>query len=111
MFVARCEKVQLLSRGQIAAADAQEANTCAGVSGQPGCEQLARYLADLICTIPRGLQSTLAGVGLEVGLADLDLNSAGNLGQVIGKVMKSGEDVDGALVARLVKEALASTET
>ena len=44
---------------------------------------------------------------VDQAIADLGATDPKMTGQVIGAVMRSGEDVDGALVARLVNEALA----
>jgi uncharacterized protein YqeY len=78
-----------------------------GDRGSEQAEKLAFEIQYLSTYLPTKLdEAAMRALVIEaieaVGATDPKMT-----GQVIGRVMKSGEDVDGGLVARLVKEALA----
>ncbi len=62
-------------------------------------EYLSRYL-------PQKLDEAATRALVEQTIADLGADADTPKGKVIGAIMKSGEDVDGALVNRLVTEVL-----
>jgi len=62
-------------------------------------EYLQRYL-------PTTLDEAATRARIENVLADLETGADPQPGQVIGAVMRSGKDLDGALVNRLVREVL-----
>ena len=45
---------------------------------------------------------------IEQAISDIGADDSTPAGQVVGAVMRSGEDLDGALVNRLVRDALES---
>jgi len=64
-------------------------------------DYLTRYL-------PKKLNEQDTRMLIETTIADLGADDSTPVGQVVGAVMRSGEDLDGALVNRLVREALES---
>ena len=82
-----------------------------GDRGREQAEKLAFEIDYLSAYLPTNLDEPATGALVAQAIEDLGASDPKMTGQVIGKVMKSGEEVDGGLVARLVKEALASTET
>jgi uncharacterized protein YqeY len=62
-------------------------------------DYLAKYL-------PKKLDEAATRELVERTVAELGATSETPAGQVVGAVMRSGEDVDGALVNRLVRESL-----
>ena len=64
-------------------------------------DYLTRYL-------PKKLNEQDTRMLIETTIADLGADDSTPAGQVVGAVMRSGEDLDGALVNRLVREALES---
>jgi uncharacterized protein YqeY len=82
-----------------------------GDRGREQAEKLAFEIDYLSAYLPTKLDEPATGALVAQAIEDLGASDPKMTGQVIGKVMKSGEEVDGGLVARLVKEALASTET
>lgn len=61
------------------------------------------YLASYL---PKKLDEEATRQLVERAVTDLGANADTPVGQVVGAVMRSGEDLDGALVNRLVREAL-----
>jgi hypothetical protein len=78
-----------------------------GDRGREQAEKLAFEIDYLSAYLPTKHDEPATGALVAQAIEDLGATDPKMTGQVIGKVMKSGEDVDGALVARLVKEALA----
>jgi len=77
--------------------------------GESGAEQsgkLAFEIDYLNQYLPKVLDESATRALVEMTIADLGADTDTQPGQVIGAVMRSGEDVDGALVNRLVNEAL-----
>ena len=62
-------------------------------------EYLTRYL-------PKKLNEQDTRMLIERAIADIGADDSTPAGQVVGAVMRSGEDLDGSLVNRLVREAL-----
>jgi len=75
--------------------------------GESGTEQSGK-LAFESRYLPKVLDEDATRALVDRAVADLGANADTPAGTVIGAVMRSGEDVDGALVSRLVREALAS---
>ncbi|MGB5565025.1 MAG: GatB/YqeY domain-containing protein, partial [Acidimicrobiia bacterium] len=78
-----------------------------GERGREQAEKLAFEIDYLAAYLPQKLDEAATSDLVDQTIADLGATDPKMTGQVIGAVMKSGEDVDGALVARLVNEALA----
>jgi uncharacterized protein YqeY len=81
-----------------------------GERGREQAEKLSFEIDYLSAYLPQKLDVAATRALVDQAIADLDATDPKMTGQVIGTVMKSGEDVDGALVARLVNEALARSE-
>ncbi len=79
-----------------------------GDRGREQAEKLAFEIDYLARYLPTKLDETATRALVEQAIADTGADDPKMTGQVIGTVMKSGEDVDGGLVARLVKESLSS---
>lgn len=80
--------------------------------GERGAEQaavLAFEIDYLTQFLPKTLDEAATAALVDQTIADIGANASTPPGQVIGAVMKSGEDVDGALVARLVNERMSAT--
>ncbi len=77
-----------------------------GDAGAQQAAELAFEIDYLTRYLPVKLDETATRSLVERTIADLGATSATPVGQVIGAVMKSGEDLDGALVNRIVREAL-----
>jgi len=77
-----------------------------GDRGTEQAEKLAFEIDYLSAYLPTKLDEGATRELVTRAIEDVGATDAKMTGQVIGKVMKSGEDVDGGLVARLVKEAL-----
>jgi uncharacterized protein YqeY len=80
--------------------------------GERGAEQaavLAFEIDYLTQYLPRTLDEAATAALVDRTIAEIGANASTPAGQVIGAVMKSGEDVDGALVARLVNERMSAT--
>ena len=81
--------------------------------GDNGADQAAKlafeidYLGQFL---PKVLDEAATRVLIDQAIADLNATPDTPAGQVIGAVMRSGEDVDGALVNRLVQERLATSD-
>ena len=78
-----------------------------GERGRDQAEKLAFEIDYLSAYLPQKLDEAATRSVVDQTIADLGATDPKMTGQVIGAVMKSGEDLDGALVARLVNEALA----
>jgi uncharacterized protein YqeY len=81
-----------------------------GERGREQAEKLAFEIDYLSAYLPQKLDESATRALVDQTIADLAATDPKMTGQVIGAVMKSGEEVDGALVARLVKAALAVDE-
>ena len=81
-----------------------------GERGRDQAEKLAFEIDYLSAYLPQKLDEAATRTLVDQTIADLGATDPKMTGQVIGAVMKSGEDLDGALVARLVKAALAVDE-
>ncbi len=79
-----------------------------GDRGREQAEKLAFEIDYLSTYLPTKLDEPATRALVAQAIADVGATDPKKTGQVIGRVMKSGEDVDGGLVARLVKEALAN---
>jgi hypothetical protein len=81
-----------------------------GERGREQADKLAFEIDYLSAFLPQKLDEAETRALVDQTIVDLGATDAKMTGQVIGAVMKSGEDVDGGLVARLVKDALAVGE-
>ena len=81
-----------------------------GERGQEQADKLTFEIDYLSAYLPQKLDEAATRALVDQTIADLGAADPKMTGQVIGAVMKSGEDVDGSLVARLVKGALAADE-
>ena len=79
-----------------------------GESGVGQSEKLAYEIDYLGKYLPKVLDEDATRELVGRVISDLGAESGTPAGRVIGAVMKSGEDLDGALVNRLVSEALES---
>ncbi len=77
-----------------------------GDRGREQAEKLAFEIDYLSTYLPTKLDEPATKALVDQAIEEIGATDPKMTGQVIGKVMKSGEDVDGALVARLVKEQL-----
>ena len=78
-----------------------------GERGQEQADKLTFEIDYLSAYLPQKLDEAATRALVDQTIADLGAADPKMVGRVIGAVMKSGEDVDGALVAQLVKGALA----
>jgi len=78
-----------------------------GERGRDQAEKLAFEIDYLSAYLPQKLDEAATRSVVDQTIADLGATDPKMTGQVIGAVMKSGQEVDGKLVARLVNEALA----
>lgn len=77
--------------------------------GEAGVDRIASIdfeLAYLDKFLPKKLDEAATRDLVERTIADLGAGADKPVGQVVGAVMRSGEDLDGALVNRLVRESL-----
>lgn len=79
-----------------------------GERGREQADKLTFEIDYLSAYLPQKLDEAATRTLVDQAITDLGATDPKMTGKVIGGVMKSGEDVDGALVARLVKEALAT---
>ncbi|MFV2000442.1 MAG: GatB/YqeY domain-containing protein [Acidimicrobiia bacterium] len=79
-----------------------------GESGKEQSGKLAFEIDYLSRYIPKVLDENATRALVDKAVADLGASADTPAGKVIGAVMRSGEDLDGALVNRLVREALGS---
>ena len=77
-----------------------------GERGREQAEKLAFEIDYLSKYVPMKLDEAATRDLVDQVIEDLGAFDPKMTGQVIGQVMKSGQDVDGGLVARLVNEAL-----
>ena len=77
-----------------------------GERGREQAEKLAFEIDYLSNYLPTKLNEAATRSLVEQAIAEIGTNDPKMTGRVIGQVMQSGEDLDGALVARLAKEAL-----
>ena len=78
-----------------------------GERGREQADKLTFEIDYLSAYLPQKLDEAATRALVDQAITDLGATNPKMTGQVIGAVMKSGEEVDGALVARLVNEALA----
>ncbi len=79
-----------------------------GERGAAHAEQLAAEIEFLERWLPQTLGEDETGAVVDEAIAELGAAEPKDAGRVIGSIMKSGrQDLDGRLVARLVKERLA----
>ena len=81
-----------------------------GERGREQADKLTFEIDYLSAYLPQKLDEAATRALVDQAITDLGATNPKMTGQVIGAVMKSGEEVDGALVARLVNEALTNTE-
>ena len=77
--------------------------------GERGAEQadkLGFEIEYLTQYLPKKLNEQDTRMLIERAIADIGADDSTPAGQVVGAVMRSGQDLDGALVNRLVREAL-----
>ena len=77
--------------------------------GERGAEQsdkLGFEIEYLTQYLPKKLNEQDTRMLIERAVSDIGADDSTPAGQVVGAVMRSGEDLDGALVNRLVREAL-----
>ena len=86
---------------------AREEYETLGERGREQADKLTFEIDYLSAYLPQKLDEAATRALVDQALTDLGATNPKMTGQVIGAVMKSGEEVDGALVARLVNEALA----
>ena len=77
-----------------------------GEAGVEHAEKLGFEIDYLSAFLPMKLDEAATRSLVEKTIADIGADASTPSGRVIGAVMKSGEDVDGALVNRLVRELL-----
>lgn len=78
----------------------------AGERGQEHVDQLTFEIGYLSAYLPTQLSEDETRELVKTTIAELGVDDASRSGQVIGVVMKSGAEVDGATVSRLVREEL-----
>ena len=79
-----------------------------GEKGRDQAEKLAFEIDYLERYLPKTLDEAATRELIDTTIAEVGADADTPAGQVIGAVMRSGEDLDGALVNRLVREALGS---
>lgn len=79
-----------------------------GERGRAQAEKLTFEIDYLSGYLPQKLDEDASRALVERTIAELGADSPNMVGQVIGAVMRSGEEVDGSLIARLVNEALSA---
>ncbi len=80
-----------------------------GDSGTDQAGKLAFEIGYLSRYLPKVLDEDATRALVDKTIADFGADADTPVGKVIGAVMQSGEDVDGSLVNRLVREALGNT--
>ena len=78
-----------------------------GERGRDQAEKLTFEIEYLSAYVPQKLDEAATRALVDQTIAELGATEPKQTGQVIGAVMRSGAEVDGGLVARLVNEALA----
>ncbi|HHC09174.1 MAG TPA: hypothetical protein ENK55_10740 [Actinobacteria bacterium] len=87
----------------------KKARASFAAAGERGAEQVAKidFEVDFLSRfLPQALGEDETRALVRRTIAELGVDDPKLAGQVIGAVMKSGEEVDGALVARIVREEL-----
>ncbi len=79
-----------------------------GDSGAEQSQKLAFEIDYLSQYLPTVLDEDATRALVETTIADIGADASTPAGKVIGAVMRSGDDVDGALVNRLVNERLSA---
>ena len=79
-----------------------------GERGSDQADKLAFEIGYLERYLPKTLDEAATRELVDTTIAELGADADTPAGKVIGAVMRSGEDLDGALVNRLVREALES---
>lgn len=87
---------------------AKEEYDTMGEAGAERAESIQFELDYLAQYLPEKLGEDDTRALVKKTIADLDADSDTPAGQVVGAVMRSGEDLDGAVVNRLVREILES---
>jgi uncharacterized protein YqeY len=87
-------------------AKAQSEYESLGDAGSDRAESIQFELDYLAQFLPQKLDESATRALVEATIADLGAGPGTPAGQVVGAVMRSGEDLDGTLVNRLVNEAL-----
>lgn len=77
-----------------------------GDAGRERAAAIAFEMEYLEQFLPRKLDEAATRELVQKAISDMGATSDANVGQVVGAVMRSGGDLDGALVNRLVREAL-----
>lgn len=77
-----------------------------GERGREQAEKLTFEIDYLSAYLPQKMEEAATRALVDQAIADLGATDPKQTGQVIGAVMRTGADVDGGLVARLVNEAL-----
>lgn len=85
---------------------AKEEFESAGERGREQAEKLAYEIEYLSRWLPAQLSKEATSALVSQAIADVAASDIKDLGRVMGAVMKSGAEVDGALVSQLVKEQL-----
>ena len=81
--------------------------------GDDGAEQAAKLAFEIDYLdryLPQTLDEAATRALVEAAIADLGAGPDTPTGQIIGAVMRSGQDVDGTLVNKLVQERLTTTD-
>jgi len=79
-----------------------------GERGREQADKLAFEIDYLSKYLPTKLDEAATRALVDDAIAELGADDPKMTGRVIGSVMKTGKDLDGALVARLVKESLST---
>jgi uncharacterized protein YqeY len=79
-----------------------------GEAGESRSASIAFEIDYLAKYLPQKLDEAATRALVHNAIAEIGSDSDPQVGQVVGAVMRSGEDLDGALVNRLVQEALNS---
>ncbi len=77
-----------------------------GERGAAQAEKLAFEIDFLSRWLPKSLDEDATRALVDAAIAELGADDPAMAGRVIGHVMRSGEQLDGGLVARLVNQAL-----
>jgi len=86
---------------------AREEYETLGERGREQADKLTFEIDYLSAYLPQKLDEAATRALVDQAITDLGATNPKMTGQVIGAVMKTGQEVDGKLVARLVNEALA----
>lgn len=89
-------------------AKAREEYLAAGERGRAQAEKLTYEIDYLSRWVPESLGEDETRALVKQAIAELSASDVKMAGRVIGHIMKSGADVDGSLVNRLVREELGS---